>query len=74
MAKLKPSPEDTDLSREAEVDEVLAEFEGDARAAIRALLDDQTTLLADADRSVSRGYLRGLFSLGARPLAVDDEP
>jgi len=57
-----------------EIDEVLTEFAGDAREAIRALLHDQAALVADADRSVSRGYLRGLFSNGARPMVVDDEP
>jgi hypothetical protein len=31
-------------------------------------------MMADADRSVSRGYLRGLFSDGARLPVVPDEP
>jgi len=39
-----------------------------AAAALRAVLHDFNVLLADADRSVSRGYLRGLFSQGARPI------
>lgn len=52
----------------------LVEEHGSERAALRALLHDFHVLLADADRSVSRGFLRGAFSAGARPLACDDEP
>ena len=44
---------------EAEVDSVLAEFESDVRAAIRALLHDLAVLAADRARTVSHGYLRG---------------
>ena len=44
---------------EAEVDAVLAEFGGDARAAIRALLHDLAVLASDYEASVSRGYVRG---------------
>ena len=64
--------EDTDLATEVEceIDDLIAEH-GSERAAIRALLHDMTVLLTDADRSVSRGYLRGPFSHGARP--VPDE-
>lgn len=43
-----------------DVDAVLAEFDGDAREAIRALLTDLDTLARDADRLVSHGYVRGL--------------
>lgn len=43
---------------EADVDAVLAEFAGDHRAAIRALLHDVASLAADYDLSVSRGYVR----------------
>lgn len=42
-----------------EIDAVLAEFGGDARQAIRALLHDLTRLAIDAEASVSRGYVRG---------------
>lgn len=59
---------------EGEADEVLAEFGGDVREAIRALLHDQAALVADAEQAVSRGYLRGWFSQGARRQSVDDEP
>lgn len=67
--------EDTDppTEIECEIDDLIAEH-GSERAAIRALLHDLTVLMVDADRSVSRGYLRGLFSHGARPTATDDEP
>lgn len=58
---------------ECEIDDLISE-QGSERAAIRALLHDMTVLLADADRSASCGYLRGLFSTGARPKAPDDEP
>lgn len=57
---------------ETEIDNLIEEH-GSERAAIRALLHDMTVLLADADRSTSRGYLRGLFSAGARNTATDDE-
>jgi len=57
---------------ECEIDDLIAEH-GSERAVMRALLHDMTVLLADADRSASRGYLRGLFSTGARPKATDDE-
>lgn len=39
-----------------------------------ATADDPVVLLTDADRSVSHGYLRGLFSAVARPLPADAEP
>jgi len=51
----------SDGFNEREIDEVLAEFGGDARAAIRALLVDLATLAADADAMVSRGYVWGRF-------------
>lgn len=74
MAQPDPSPVVIDeAARQAEVDEVLGEFGGDARAAIRALLDDQATLVADAEEAVSRGFLRGRFSEGARRPVVEDE-
>jgi hypothetical protein len=52
---------------EGQVDAVIAEFGGDARAAVRALLHNRDELLRDADRAASLGYLRGRFSEGARP-------
>ncbi|KPF73210.1 hypothetical protein IP69_00055 [Bosea sp. AAP35] len=65
---------DVDLGTEieCEIDDLIAEH-GSERAAIRALLHDMTVLMTDADRSVSRGYLRGLFSHGARPADFVDE-
>lgn len=70
-----PRQEDSDPANEieCEIDDLIAEH-GSERAAIRALLHDLTVLLVDADRSVSRGFLRGLFSGGARPMVADEEP
>lgn len=51
----------------------LVDEHGSERAALRALLHDFHALLADADRSVSRGFLRGLFSEGARAPSSDNE-
>lgn len=42
------------------IDAVIAEFGGDQRAAIGALLHDLNALAADARSVVSRGYVRGL--------------
>lgn len=44
----------------------LVEEHGSERQALRALLHDFHALLADADKAVSRGFLRGVFSEGAR--------
>ncbi len=67
--------EDTDPATEieCEIDDLIAEH-GSERAALRALLHDMTVLLTDADRSVSHGYLRGLFTVVPRPLPAVDEP
>ena len=42
-----------------EIDAIIAEFGGDPRAAIRALLHDLTELALDSEAAVSRGYVRG---------------
>lgn len=42
-----------------EIDAIIAEFEGNPRAAIRALLHDLTQLALDSGAAVSRGYVRG---------------
>lgn len=66
--------QDTNLATEIETEIIdLIEEHGSERAALRALLHDFYVLLADADRSVSRGYLRGLFSQGARPAREPEE-
>jgi hypothetical protein len=44
---------------EAELDAVLAEFNHDPRAAIRALLVDLDMLARDVQAVTSRGYVRG---------------
>lgn len=51
--KAEPEP------NEAEIDAVLAEFDGDARAAISALLHDLAVLAQDAEEKTSRGFTRG---------------
>lgn len=53
-------------AREAEVEEVLAEFGGDYRAAISALLCDLDVLARDREASVSHGYTRGVIRLRDR--------
>lgn len=61
--------EDTSIDAEITgIVSMLMEENGSERAALRALAHDFIVLLADADRSVSRGYLRGIFSQGARPI------
>jgi hypothetical protein len=53
---------------EADIDAALAEFDGDARATIRALLHDLATLADDRQESVSVGYVRGRrFQVIGRP-------
>lgn len=47
-----------DTEVEAEIDSLLAEFNGDSRAAIAALLHDIGVLARGYDVGVSRGYVR----------------
>ena len=70
-AQMKPAaaPEPVD----SRVDAILADFAGDSRAVIAALLHNRDELLRDADRASSLGFLRGRFSEGARPVR-DGEP
>ncbi|MCW6513015.1 hypothetical protein [Lichenifustis flavocetrariae] len=49
--------EDPEQQAEKAVDALLAEFNGDARAAIKALLHDIEMLARDSE-SVSRGFVR----------------
>jgi hypothetical protein len=49
----------SDAGEQADVDAVLAEFAGDHRAAIAALLHDLQVLARDAEASTSWGYVRG---------------
>lgn len=69
--------EDSTLDAEISslIEDLLDEHEGFERAAFRALAQSYLMLLAeserlasDADRSCSRGFLRGLFSERARPV------
>ena len=75
--------EDSSLDAEITslIEDLLEEHEGFERAALRALARSYLVLLAEsdrlngeADRSCSRGFLRGLFSDGARPAEADDAP
>ncbi|KRE02619.1 hypothetical protein ASE61_15185 [Bosea sp. Root670] len=69
--------EDSTLDAEISslIEDLLDEHQGFERAAFQALAQSYLMLLAeserlasDADRSYSRGFLRGLFSEGARPV------
>lgn len=73
--------EDTSIDAEITslIEDLLEEHEGFERSAFRALahsylilLSESARLNADADRSCSRGFLRGLFSEGARPVPVQE--
>lgn len=56
---------------EWEIADLIAEY-GSERAALRAYLTQRASMLADADRCVSRGFVKGWFSDGARA-PQDDE-
>lgn len=58
MPEEKESADFTQPAGEDEVDAVLTEFGGDARAAIRGLLHDLDALAADARAAISPGYIR----------------
>jgi len=45
----------------------LVDAHGSERAALRVMYQTLRAVLADADRSVSRGFIQGVFSEGARP-------
>jgi hypothetical protein len=45
----------------------LIDAHGSERAALRVTYQTLKLVLADADRAVSRGFIRGVFSEGARP-------
>jgi hypothetical protein len=47
------------IASDAEIDAVIAEFNGDARLAIRALLHDMSLIVRDSEAVVSRGFVRG---------------
>lgn len=57
---IKPNEETQEVVvSEADIDVLLDEFEGNAREAIRALLQDIDTLARDHAQAVSMGYVRG---------------
>jgi hypothetical protein len=65
----KPIEGSVDLAaNDEEIDAIIAEFDGDPRAAIRALLHDLATLAADSEAAVSRGFVRGRLL----PFRLDD--
>ncbi len=78
MAALPADQAVDDSSLDAEITAGVAELieeHGSEMAALRALMHDFLVLMDDADRSCSRGYLRGLFSQGARPIReTEPEP
>lgn len=76
MSALPADQRVEDASLDAEITGIVTELleeHGSELAALRALAHDFLVLLADADRSTSRGFLRGVFSAGARPQAAEDE-
>ena len=52
-----------EAARQAEVEAVLAEFDGDARKAIAALLWDLEALARDRENATSYGFTRGKISI-----------
>ena len=56
---MSSAEDDRDAAAEEQVDLVLAEFGGDARAAILALLHDVAILAQDYEVTVSKGFVRG---------------
>jgi ATP-dependent exoDNAse (exonuclease V) alpha subunit len=58
-----------------EIDALVAEFKGDFRQVIRALLHDMTELARDSEAAVSRGYVRGrLLPFTARRIGNESKP
>jgi hypothetical protein len=51
---------------EADVEAVIEEFGGDARAALRAVLHDLAVLAADYESCVSKGFVRGRLAVQKR--------
>lgn len=52
---------------EADVDAVLAAHAGDARAAVRAVLEDLAMIAGRYSQRVSHGYERGFLARESRP-------
>ncbi len=48
---------------EAEIEELLTDFNGDSRAVIRALLHDMDVIVRDYEATISKGYARSLRKL-----------
>ena len=76
MSALPADQRVEDASLDAEITGMIAELleeHGSELAALRALAHDFLVLLADADRSVSRGYLRGLNTTRVLGMAYWEE-
>lgn len=59
-----PQPTETPAyPTDVDVDAIVAEFKGDARAAIKALLADLDALARDRNSSVSFGYVYGRLAV-----------
>lgn len=77
MSALPADQRVEDAPLDAEITGIIADLleeHGSESAALRALAHDFLVLLADANRSTSRGFLLGQFSDGARPIKSEGEP
>ncbi|RYE32386.1 MAG: hypothetical protein EOP23_12485 [Hyphomicrobiales bacterium] len=72
MSSAKPLQAAAPNPLDFQIDAVLADFKGDTRATIGALLLNQDHILRDANTAASVGYLRRRFSRGARAPMRDD--
>lgn len=74
MSSAQPAQVTAPNPLDSRIDAMLANFQGDARATIGALLLNRDEILRDADKAASVGYLRGRFSQGARAPVHEPEP
>lgn len=72
MSSAQPAQAAAPNPLESRIDAALADFQGDPRATIGALLLNRDEILRDADKAAAVGYLRGRFSMGARAPIPDD--
>jgi hypothetical protein len=56
---MNEQPATTERNEDEEIEQLLLEFNGDYRAALRAVLHDLEVLARDHGKDVSRGYVRG---------------
>lgn len=74
MSSAQPAQVTAPNPPDSRIDAMLANFRGDARATIGALLLNRDKILRDADKAASVGYLRGRFSQRARAPVHEPEP